>query len=389
MKRYRTSGDPVFVLALTLLASCAGEADDGGGFGREPQGPSANGTPSPGERVLEPQDVAIARVGEIRSGPTVSGSLQAATEATIRAEVAGTVVQTMAEEGQRVRKGSVLARIQDPQLEQQLLSAQAAVASARVAVDNARRDVQRYETLVREGASPMRDLDNARSALASAEAQLSSALAQQAAVQENIARATVRSPIDGIISSKSVSAGDVVQLGAELYRVIDPTSMRLEATVPSDQIGALDVGDPVEFSVRGYPGRTFRGRLERISPTADPATRQVRIYVSIPNPGGTLVAGLYAEGRVTTASRRALMVPAAAVQTSGANAYVLRVRAGRAEQVGVSVGLRDDASNTVEITRGLAAGDTVLVGPAVEIAAGTRVRVQRTGPAGVTGPPER
>jgi len=357
--------------------------------GREPPGPEPNGTAATGALMVEAEDIAIARVDEIRSGPTVSGSLQAATEATIRAEVAGTVMQAMAEEGQAVRDGAVLARIQDPQLEEQQRSADAAVESARIAVENARRDVQRYETLVRGGASPRRDLDNARSALASAEAQLSSARAQQAAVRENVAHATVRSPIDGIVSSKSVSAGDVVQMGAELYRVIDPSSMRLEATVPSEQIGVLEVGNPVEFSVRGYPGRVFTGQIERISPAADPATRQVRIYVSVPNPGGTLVAGLYAEGRVTSAARPALMVPASAVQTSGANAFAMRVRAGRAEQVAVEIGLRDDASNTVEIVRGLAVGDTVLIGPAMEVAPGTPVRVQPAQAPGVTAPPER
>jgi len=357
--------------------------------GREPPATEPNGTAAPGALMVEAEDIAIAHVDEIRSGPTVSGSLQAATEATIRAEVAGTVVQATAEEGQAVREGAVLARIQDPQLEQQQRSADAAVESARIAVENARRDVQRYEALVRGGASPRRDLDNARSALASAEAQLSSARAQQAAVRENVAHATVRSPIDGIVSSKSVSAGDVVQMGAELYRVIDPSSMRLEATVPSEQIGALEVGNPVEFSVRGYPGRVFTGQIERISPAADPATRQVRIYVSVPNPGGTLVAGLYAEGRVTSSARPALMIPASAVQTSGANAYAMRVRAGRAEQIPVEIGLRDDASNTVEIVRGLAVGDTVLIGPAMEVAPGTPVRVQPARAQGVTAPPER
>ena len=125
----------------------------------------------------------------------------------------------------------------------------------------------------------------------------------------------IRAPLTGVVSSREVNRGDVVSPGTALFTVIDPSSMRLEASVPSDDLSALRVGAKVEFTVRGYD-QTFPGTIERIAPQADAATRQVPIYVAIPNVGGRLVAGLYAEGRVVSQSASGLVVPLAAINTT-------------------------------------------------------------------------
>ena len=96
----------------------------------------------------------------------------------------------------------------------------------------------------------------------------------------------MKAPFSGIVSARQVSAGDIVQIGAMLYTVVNPATMRLEASVPADQLSAVHVGAPVDFSVNGYPGRAFTGRITRINPVADPATRQVRIIASLPNASG-------------------------------------------------------------------------------------------------------
>ncbi|MBB4639002.1 efflux RND transporter periplasmic adaptor subunit [Longimicrobium terrae] len=352
----------IVAAALVTAAACGGKE-------KTAPDPAAQGA------VLEQADVATAEMGQISAGPAVSGSLQAATEAVLRAELAGTIASAAAEEGERVRAGTLLARIADPRLSEQTRSAESAVRSAEIAANNARRDVDRYETLVSAGASPRRDLESARTSLASAQAQLANARSQQADVRATVGDATVESPITGIVSSRSVSDGDVVQVGTELYRVVDPSTMRLEASVPSEQLYSIRVGAQVVFQVRGYPGRTFTGKVERINPTADPATRQVTIHVSLPNPGNALVAGLFAEGRVTAEARQGILVPADAVATEEGKSHVMRLRGGVVEQVPVQVGIQDEETRRVEIVSGLAAGDQVLVGPARETAPGTKVRV--------------
>jgi RND family efflux transporter MFP subunit len=151
--------------------------------------------------------------------------------------------------------------------------------------------------------------------------------------------------------------------------------MRLEASVPAEQLSLIRVGVPVAFTVSGYPGRQFVGHITRVNPTADPTTRQVRIYVSIPNAGRTLVGGLFASGRVSTATKNGLVVPAAAVDVRGTQPVVTRVKGGKAEHVNVQIGLTDRSTETTEILAGLFAGDTLLLGAAQGITPGTPVKV--------------
>ena len=191
------------------------------------------------------------------------------------------------------------------------------------------------------------------------------------------ASGVAQSTVAGVVSDRPVSAGDVVQPGMGLFTVVDPGSMRLDAAVPADQLGSVHVGAPVFFSVNGYPGRSFQGKVARINPAADPATGQVPIYVTIPNTGGTLVGGLYAQGRVAAETRRGIIVPTTAVSDDGnAPPTVLRIKGGRVESVTVQVGLRDEQAETVELIAGLTPGDTLLVGAAQGITPGTPVRVQ-------------
>jgi multidrug efflux pump subunit AcrA (membrane-fusion protein) len=119
--------------------------------------------------------------------------------------------------------------------------------------------------------------------------------------------------ISGVVSERSVSAGDVVQPGAATFTVVDPSSMRLEAAIPADELSTVHVGLPVTFTVSGYPGRSFTGRVTRVNPTADPSTRQVRLIASIPNSNGQLVGGLFATGRLASEMKNGLTAPVAAI----------------------------------------------------------------------------
>jgi RND family efflux transporter MFP subunit len=179
-----------------------------------------------------------------------------------------------------------------------------------------------------------------------------------------------------------VSTGDVVSVGTALYTVVDPSSMRLEASVPAEQLGQVRLGAQVRFTVNGYPGRQFLGRISRVSPVADPTTRQVQIIASIPNAGNRLVAGLFAEGRVASETREAIVVPATAVDQRGVTPTVVRVKNGRAEKVQVELGLADEGTERVEIRRGVQAGDTLLLGQAQGISPNTPVRVSTVRDAG-------
>ena len=337
---------------------------------------SASAAPAKVETMLVgPENVTVVRVEQIKTGPAISGALAPLKSATIRAEMSGAVIGTMAEAGQPVRAGQPLAQIDAAVLRDQSLSAKSAVTTAESSYEIARRDLQRNETLEKAGAIAERQVETSRNQVLGAQAQLSNARAQLANVQKMLDKASVQAPFAGIVSQRQVSAGDVVSPGTALFTVVDPASMQLEASVPAEQLGQVRVGMPIDFTVNGYPNRAFTGRITRVNPTADPTTRQVKIVAAIPNAGNTLVGGLFAEGRVSTESRTSPMLPLAAVDERGLRPYAVRLKNGKIEKVEVQLGIRDAAAETVEITAGLAAGDTVLLGAARGISPGTPVRV--------------
>jgi membrane fusion protein, multidrug efflux system len=285
------------------------------------------------------------------------------------------VLQTLVDEGSRVSQGALLARIDDRTIRDQYLSARSAVTSAQSNAEVAQRNLERNERLSTAGAIAERDLESSRSQNVAAQSQLADAKARLTLQEKQLADAQIRAPFAGIVSRRQVSAGDVVQPGGEMFTIVDPSTMRLEAAVPANQLAAIKIGSPVSFSVSGYPEREFTGKITRINPIADPTTGQVRVVVSVPNAGNNLVGGLFAEGRVASERRNALVVPTTAVDVTGVKPFVIRLKDGKVERVDVELGLRDEESERVEVKSGLTPGDTLLVGAARGISPGTPVRV--------------
>jgi membrane fusion protein (multidrug efflux system) len=349
-----------FVLAIS--ACSGGNAGETDSAGAEPT-------------VVGKENVAIVTSGTLDSGPTLSGSISPEREASVRAQVGGSVLQTLVDAGQAVRAGQTLARIEGGGLQDVFLSARAGVTSASNSADIARRELERAQKLLAAGAIAERDMEQARRNAIAANAALADARARLSTAQKQVGNTVVTAPISGVVSERAVSAGDVVQPGGAMFTVVDPSSMRLEGSVPAEQLNQVRLGAPVTFSVNGYPGRTFSGRVTRINPTADPATRQVRILISIPNTEGRLVGGLFATGRVATESRTGMVAPVTAVDARTSTPSVFRIKGGKVERVSVQLGLRDESSERVEIRSGVALGDTLLLGAAQGITPGTIVRV--------------
>lgn len=325
--------------------------------------------------VIGPENIVVVTQQEIRTGPALSGTLAPERDATVRAELSAPVVETMIDQGQRVSDGQLLIRLDDTAIRDQVQSARSAVTTAQANLTVAQREQERNEALLKAGAIAERAVEQSRAQVTAAQAQLANARAQVASAEKMLSNTRITAPFAGIVSARSVNAGDVVSPGTALVTVVDPSTMRLEASVPAEALSAVRLGAPVDFSVTGYPNRHFTGRITRVNPIADPATRQVRIIASLPNAGNTLVGGLFAEGRVSSESHMAPVVPQSAVDERGLRPSVVRLKSGRTEKTDVTLGLRDAATETVEVTQGLTPGDTVLLGAARGISAGTPVRV--------------
>jgi membrane fusion protein, multidrug efflux system len=337
---------------------------------------SAEAVATPDTVVLGPDNVTVAAVDTIRTGPTLSGSLEPEQSAEVRAQVAGTVLRIQAEQGQTVRRGQVLARIEDTALEETLLSARAALRTAEHSLSLAQRNAARTDALAEAGAIAARDVEQAEQNVTASEGAVADARARLRSAQEQVERATVRAPIGGVIAEQPVSAGDVVQVGNLVYTIVDPRSMRLEASVPVEQLAQVQVGTPVQFRVAGYDA-PFAGKISRVSPAVDAATKQVHLYAAISGADRPLVAGLFAEGEVATEQRLGLVVPDDVVNIRGIRPTALRVRKGVVERVEVELGAVMPDRNLVEVVRGLAAGDTLVRGNAQGAPVGAPVTVTR------------
>lgn len=357
-----------FVFALVLATAAAAT-----GCKKPDQAPAAT-TEAPPIK-LAPEDVVVVKRDTLQTGPRISGTLEASLRSVVRSESNGSVLSIGPEIGQTVKKGDLLARIEAKALGDAATSARSGLAgaeaqreAAEAARELAKREVERTEALVQGGAIAQRELDRAKSQLKQAEAAVVSARAQVAAARSGVASsssqlgdATVRSPITGVVARRAVNAGDVVAPGSELYEVIDPSTMRLDASIASDDLSAIAPGKAVDFQVRGYPGQRFAGTIARVAPAADPVTRQIQVLVDIPNPGGKLVAGLYAEGRVSVEEREGLVAPMAAIDTSGDQPTVLRVVNGVVERTTIGIGVRDERAEIVEVLTGVQPGDVLLL----------------------------
>lgn len=368
------------MLPLALVIACGG-SDEAGAVDSTPAAADTGATPTDSTAVVAlsvaPEHVTVVDSGMIESGPSLSGTLNADRIAELRAQVAGTLLEVYVDEGAAVKAGQALARIDATVLDDMARSAASQLRSAEASAAVATRNAERAQQLNAAGAIAERDLEAARNQAIAAEAMVADARSRLASARKQLANATLRAPFSGVVSERPANAGDVLQMGSPVITVIDPSSLELAASVPAASLGGMKRGAKVEFTVTGYPDRRFTGTIARVNPSVDPVTRQVRIYVAVPNADRSLAAGVFAEGRVAVSQVRGLSMPLGALDPQATAPSVKRLRGGIVELVPVSLGLRDDIAERVEVKSGLQRGDTLLISGALGAPVGSQVRIAR------------
>lgn len=369
--RWRSALRPGAMAGVALVAGLAvGVAGCGGGS------EAAEGLRDETVVVLGPRDVTPARLSEVATGVALTGSLQPYRVVNVFAQVPGTVNGINFDRGERVTRGAVLASIEADGIRSQATGAEAAVAAAEAGLVLAERQLESARTLFEAGAMSELDLRGAEANHAAAKAQLEAARAQAAGAGESARRTLVTAPITGVVSDRQVESGEAVNPGQKLFTVVNSDELELAGQVPVESAGWLRAGLPVVFELRSLPGQTFEGRVARVDPVADGGTRQVGVYVRMPNPDGRIVGGQFATGRVMGERLAdAVVVPESAVRESEGMAYLLVIDGGTVVRREVQLGARDVSSGVVAITAGLEAGELVLTAPGASLPPGTRVRV--------------
>lgn len=324
---------------------------------------------------VAPEDLVTLQNDALASGPVITGSIEPERKADLRAEVGAVVLQVLKENGEAVRKGDLLVRLDDTSIRDSMTSANEAVRASQQSLDQADRMLKRNKTLLASGMTSAQAMEDAEVRYNNAQSDLVAAKARAATAQQQLARTSVRAPFDGIVSDRKVSNGDTAQVGKELIKVIDPNSMRFEGLVSADKIGTVKVGQHVQFRVNGYPGQVFDGKVKRVDPAANPVTRQVEVLVDFADKVQPKVAGLYAEGRVESESRDTLMIPDSSLVRNGDATYTWRIKDNTLRKADLTIGARDARTGQWEVSKGLAAGDRVLRAPASSFKDGQKVEL--------------
>jgi HlyD family secretion protein len=312
--------------------------------------------------------------GSISTYITVVGNLIGQATVDVAPKAGGRLRSVNVKLGDRVNRGQVIAKIDDQELLEQVNQAEASHQVAEAGVRRSEADlslaltnVERARNLYARQLLPKQQLDDAEARYTSAVATLDLSRAQRAQSESrlkelkiNLSNTTVSSPTDGFVSQRLVDPGAWVSQNAPVVVVVDISSLRLVANVVEKDLKAVNSGDKAVVGVDAFPGENFNGRIARVSPILDPATRTAVIEIEIPNPAYRLKPGMYANVTLEIETRdNILTVPKNALVDSGGNRGVYQPNNdSRAEFKPVKVGLEDN--DKAEILEGLSEGEIVV-----------------------------
>ncbi|MBA3671719.1 MAG: efflux RND transporter periplasmic adaptor subunit [Gemmatimonadaceae bacterium] len=385
------------VLALMVVGSlgavaCSGEAkggaartggtanvDSAGAGGRPGRGQAGQGAAGGGRTTptitLTPNDVATVIPTNIEEGTALTGDLRPIETIDVRARIEGDLTGVLVREGQQVGAGQLLARFEAGEQESARSSAEADRAAAQSELSNAGWTLEQNTTLYKAGALAQQDLRNSQQQVAAARARLAAAQARLRASGNQARDTRVLAPASGTIEKRLVAGGEHVTRGTALFTLVRSGTLELAAAVPARNAIAVRVGQVVRFVA---DGRQFSGTVARVSPTVDPVTRAVTVYVQVPNPGGLLKGGTFATGRVVSrALTGVLAVPTAALRQmpETGRPFVYRIDGRTVNQVPVQLGAVDEKLGFAQVTEGLQAGEKVIVGNVGTLGRGMRVSI--------------
>ena len=328
------------------------------------------------EMVVElgANDVATAGVLELSEGLPVSGALKAANSAVVKARVSGELQGLTVREGDVVKAGQVIARIDSSEYQSRVTQAQRSADASKMQIDIAQRTYDNNKALVSQGFISGTALDTSAASLAAAKSTYASNVAAADVARKSLDDTVLKAPISGVVSQRAAQPGERVGVDARVVEIIDITRLELEAP--------LGAADSVDVRVGQQAMLRFEGRTEtvpavvtRINPSAVAGSRSVMVYLNVGNTTG-LRQGLFAQGTLGTAKVQALSVPLNAVRNDKPAPYVQVIQNGAVVHQSVEVGARGDANGVPMVAiKNIAAGAVVTLSSAGSLREGSKVKV--------------
>jgi RND family efflux transporter MFP subunit len=355
-------------LALLLLPSCSKKSSEG------------ENTEEGAANIVAEVTVTRVERADIQSSLSVSGTISALPNQDVRVSslVSGRVARMMVAEGDHIREGQVLAKIDDRPFRDQLQQAQGAVDQAKANLENSRLNLQRNEKLLERGIAARKDVEDARTQASVNKALLSQAEAALSLARLNLSRTEVRSPLEGMIVKRLLSVGEQVDGTAAqpVFEVASTSEVELFGNVPALYLDKIRVGQTLRISTDAFPGKVFQSHIVAISPAVDPSTNVGLVRIRIANGAGLLRLGMFLTAQVPLETHRnALVAPLGAVyRDQDGNPEIYRVEGEKAEAVAVKLGL--ETKDRVELLSGAQEGETIILGGGYGLPAHAKIKVK-------------
>ena len=323
---------------------------------------------------LEAGDVVLARRTELNQVLPISGALKAVNSALVKARVAGEIQGLSAREGDFVKAGQVLGRIDTTETQARLRQAQQQAQAARAQADIAQRTLDNNQSLVNQGFISQTALDTSLNNLAAAQANYQAALAAAEVARKSLDDTALRAPIDGQIAQRLVQNGERVAVDTRVLEIVDLRALELEAALGAADSVQVKPGQVAQLSIEGLT-QPVAARVVRINPSTVAGSRSVLVYLvvnSAEKDKAGLRQGLFAQGSLATGSVTALALPLQAVRTDKPRPYVQQVVDGRVRHQTVSLGASGEHQGVAMVeAQGLAEGAEVLLGAVGALREGT------------------
>jgi membrane fusion protein, multidrug efflux system len=329
---------------------------------RTPGNPAADETKTNAPLELAQVDVATVQTRMLSRLLPLSGSLSPVVQATVKAKVGGEVEQLTVREGQDVRQGDTIARLDTRNVQAQYDRELASVEKARADLELATLNREKNRSLLAQKYISQNTFEQTETAYAGSVANLKLAEAQARLAKINLDDAVVRAPFTGTVARRLVQPGEKVSPDTSIVALVDLREMLLEAAVPAAEIPGVLIGQSARFSVGGFGAREFEGKVQRISPVTSEGSRSIMIYLAVPNPDRALKGGMFAQGDLLLdRNEPVLSIPSAAVHLEAGVPIVYTLEDGKIGRKQVVVAEQVEGSEFVEVRSGLKTGERVIV----------------------------
>lgn len=318
-------------------------------------------------------DVVQVKTRELAQGLPISGALKAVNTAIVKARVAGELQGLTVREGDTVKAGQIIARVDSTEYQARVRQAQQQAEAARAQIDIARRSFDNNRSLMEQGFISKTALDSSIASLASAEATYRAAQAGAEVATKSLDDTVLRAPIAGLISQRLVQPGERVAIDARIVEIVDISKLELEASLSANESLDVRVGQGAVLQIEGT-AKPVAAKVVRVNPSAVAGSRAVLVYLAIDAAPG-LRQGLFAQGTLGTSRLQTLAVPLNAVRTDRPQPYVQVISNQRVVHQTVEMGARGEVDGqTMVAIKGVAENAVVVAGTVGTLLDGTSVK---------------